>query len=193
MQRMTSTASDEWSPWPVSWSAAWVGALTSLAAALVLGLVAAAAGAGSVRTIASFHRVPVGDLIAAVFVSFLAFVAGGWVCGKISGFRHAEPAMLHGAISWLLALPLLVAALGLGAGSAFGAWYGGLVTPLGTTPTVPATPDAVRHAALAALTAILLGLVGSAIGAWLATGEPMNFRYYRTREAIYRLRKGMTP
>jgi hypothetical protein len=193
MQRMTSTAKDESAPWPINWSAAWVGGLTSLAAALVLGLVATAIGASSVRTIESWHTVPFGDVVGAVLVSFFAFVAGGWAAGKISGFRHAEPAMLHGAIAWLLALPLLVVSLAAGAGRAYGGWYGGLITPLGMAGASQPLPEIVRHTALAALTAVLLGLVGSVIGAWIASGEPMTFTHHRSRTPIYRSRGGMQP
>jgi hypothetical protein len=34
---------------------------------------------------------------------------------------------------------------------------------------------------VAAVTALLLGLVGGVIGGWMASGEPMTFTYYRTR------------
>jgi hypothetical protein len=47
------------------------------------------------------------------------------------------------------------------------------------------TPKATRNAALIAVTALLLGLLGSVIGAWLASGEPMNFVHYRTRTPAY--------
>jgi hypothetical protein len=30
--------------------------------------------------------------------------------------------------------------------------------------------------------ALLLGLVGSALGGWMASGEPMSMTYYRRRE-----------
>ena len=36
--------------------------------------------------------------------------------------------------------------------------------------------------AIPALTALLLGLVGSVIGGWIASGEPMTFTYHRTRD-----------
>jgi len=43
------------------------------------------------------------------------------------------------------------------------------------------TPRAVRNAALGAVTALLLGLVGSVIGGWMASGEPMTFGHHRYR------------
>ena len=114
-------------PWPINWSAAWVGALSALAAAVIFGLIATAVGATTPHQLASFHKVAVGDLIAVVLVAFFAFVVGGWVAGKVAGHTYAEPSILHGAISWLIALPLLLAALAAGVGTAFGGWYGGLV------------------------------------------------------------------
>jgi uncharacterized membrane protein YeaQ/YmgE (transglycosylase-associated protein family) len=41
-----------------------------------------------------------------------------------------------------------------------------------------------RNGALGALTALLVGLVGSVIGGWMASGEPMTFTHYRTRAAL---------
>jgi ABC-type sulfate transport system permease component len=49
----------------------------------------------------------------------------------------------------------------------------------------PVDPDmaaAMRNTALAALTALLLGLVGAVIGAWMGSGEPMTFTHYRRRD-----------
>ena len=41
--------------------------------------------------------------------------------------------------------------------------------------------DAALHGALATVTAILIGLMGSGIGGWLASGEPMRIANYRVR------------
>jgi hypothetical protein len=46
------------------------------------------------------------------------------------------------------------------------------------------TPRATRNAALGAVTALLLGLMGSVIGGWMASGEPMTLTYYRTRDSV---------
>jgi hypothetical protein len=42
---------------------------------------------------------------------------------------------------------------------------------------------AAQNSALGAVTALLLGLVGSVIGGWMASGEPMTLTYHRTRSA----------
>ncbi len=49
------------------------------------------------------------------------------------------------------------------------------------------TPQATRNGALAAIVALLLGLLGSVIGGWMASGEPMNFTHYRTRTPVYHI------
>jgi uncharacterized membrane protein YeaQ/YmgE (transglycosylase-associated protein family) len=205
---------DRWAHWPVYWSAVWVGALSALAVALIFGLVGIAVGA-HVSTpehgIVSWHKFGIGTLIFSVVGAFVSFVVGGWVAGKIAGILHAEPAMLHGAIVWLVTIPIFLALASLGAGNYFGGWHGGLAgTPAWSTPaaaTIYAAPDAdasqtekdlyrndpveyqrymaakvARNSALGAVTALLLGLVGSVIGGWMACGEPMTFTHYRTRQ-----------
>lgn len=182
---------ETWVAWGVNWSAAWVGALAALTAALIFGLIGTAAGATSVQKFSSFATVTRTEVAMVVCAAFFAFVIGGWVAGKITGARHSEPAILHGAIAWLIATPLLVLLLSLGAGGAFGGWYGGLVTsPFGAAAATQPSPDAVRATALAAMTALLVGLIGSVIGGWMASGEPMTFTHHRKRNAYLASRKG---
>jgi hypothetical protein len=80
---------------------------------------------------------------------------------------------------------LILAALG--AGSFLGGWYGGLAgTPVwASASTVTADPEAAiiaRNSALGAVTALLIGLIGSVIGGWMASGEPMSLTYRRAQE-----------
>jgi hypothetical protein len=120
--------------WPVNWSATWVGMLSALATLLIFGLVAIAVGAHQVGPggrAPSTAGIGLGALIFSVFGAFIAFVVGGWVAGKINGFRRAETDMLHGAIVWLLAVPILIGLAAVGAGGFFGSWFGGLAgTPV---------------------------------------------------------------
>lgn len=175
--------------WPINWSSIWVGVLSALAVALIVSLIGAAVGAhqlGPAGRIARWSEVAFGSLVFAVLGAFFSFVVGGWVAGKINGYRRAETDMLHGAIVWLVAVPLLVALAALGAGSLFGAWFGGLAgVPVWATPSTvtadPAAAAAARNGALGAVTALLIGLVGAVIGGWMASGEPMTFTHYRTR------------
>jgi hypothetical protein len=192
---------DTWRAWPVSWSAVWVGTLTAIAVLVVFGLIGMAVGAhliGPSSRILSWQEFGLLALAFSVGGAFFSFVAGGWVAARVAGIRRAEPAMLHGAIAWLVAVPLLLVMAGLGGHDTLGPWYGGL----GGTPQLAKAPApkatavaddeatrkeaedaarATRNAALGALTALLLGLVGSVLGGWMASGEPMHFaHYYRT-------------
>jgi hypothetical protein len=196
---------DVWTPWPVYWSAVWVGVLSALALALIFGLAGLALGAQVLgpwpAEPESWSGMGWGALLVAVFGAFLAFVAGGWVAGQIAGIYRAETAMLHGAIVWLMAVPLLLLFASVGAGGFFGGWYGGLAgTPTWVETNHPQlAPNATeeqkaqvqadqeraariaRNSALGAITALLLGLMGSVLGGWIASGEPMNFSAFRKR------------
>jgi hypothetical protein len=179
-----------WRPWPV-WSAVWVGALSALAVGLIIGLIGYAVGAHQLagpRTM-TFKNVRMLTMIFNVAGAFFAFVVGGWVAARIVGARRAETAMLHGAVAWLVTIPMMLVLGALGATAMYGSWYSGLVagTPTWAT-TAPSTPElaaAVRNSALATVGAMLLGLLGSVIGGWMASGEPMRLTYYRTREADF--------
>lgn len=177
--------------WPVDWSAIWVGVLTAIAVALLFGLAATAVGAhqAASRGIVKWSDFGFGALVFSVVGAFAAFAAGGWVAGKIAAFRRSEPSMLHGAIVWLVAVPILLIGAALGAGGVFGAWYSGLAgTPIWVTPA--ATPDpnaaiAARNAALGSITGLLIGLIGGVVGGWMASGEPMTFTHYRMRDRVH--------
>jgi hypothetical protein len=200
----TGACAERWASWPVYWSAVWVGTLTALAVALVVGLVGLAIGAHVVNADpwVETRQIGWGTVILGIVGSFLAFVAGGWAAGKVAGFYRSEPSMLHGGIVWLLSIPFLVAFAALGAGSYFGSWYGGLAgTPAWSERTALTAPGtdatdaertaydtarerearAARNTALGTVTALLLGLVGSVLGGWMASGEPMTLTYYRNR------------
>lgn len=170
--------------WSVVWTAIWIGTLAAIAVGLVIGLVGFAVGAHEAARVIDWRKVHLLGLVFNVAGAFFAFVVGGWVAGHLAGFRRAEPAMLHGAMVWLLAIPLLLIVAAHGGGMHFGTWYGGLATPLTVAAAAAQDPQlalAARNSALAAVAALLLGLLGSAIGGWMASGEPMTFAYYRGR------------
>lgn len=175
-----------WRPWPV-WSAVWVGALSALAVGLIIGLIGYAIGAHQLtapRT-TTFRNVRLITTLFNVVGVFFAFVVGGWVAGRIVGARRAEPAILHGVIAWLVTVPMMLLLGVVGATAMWGGWYGGLIASpawVATPPTTPEIAAAVRNGALAAVAALLLGLVGSVIGGWMASGEPMMLGYYRRRD-----------
>jgi hypothetical protein len=99
--------------------------------------------------------------------------------------RRAEPAMLHGALAWLLTIPMFLVLAALGAATTYGGWYGGLLAAPTSVAQVPAAGGdiaaAVRNTALATVASLLMGLVGAVIGGWMASGEPMSLTYYRRR------------
>jgi len=212
---------ERWTPWPLNWSAVWVGALSAIAVVFVFGLIGVAIGAhllGAENRVVDLKTIGLGTLAFSVFSAFLSFVIGGWVAGKVAGILRSEPAMLHGAVAWLTAVPALAVLAAFGAGGFFGGWYGGLAgTPVwATQPAAPYerpeplganateeertqfrvaqaeyqvkmnqwredTPRATRNAALGAVTALLLSLVGAVVGGWMASGEPMTFTHHRLR------------
>lgn len=177
----------EWIRWPVAWTAVWVGALTALAVGLIIGLLGFALGANEVGRYVDWKKIRLIGAIFSVGGAFFAFVAGGWTAARIAGIRRSEPAILHGAIVWLVALPLLLALAGLGVAGHWGGWYGGMASMPAWTPAAAADPDladATRNNALASVVALLLGLLGSVIGGWMASGEPMTFTHYKTRDRV---------
>jgi hypothetical protein len=181
--------------WPVDWSAIWVGALSAVVVSLIITLIGIAVGAHKTAAtrIVRWNEFGFATLIFTVFGAFLSFVVGGWVAGRIAGFIRAEPAILHAAIAWLLGVSLIVGT-GAFAGASFGPWYRG-VTMLRAPalPSVVEDPDtarAARNAALGGVAALLLGLVGAAVGGWMASGEPMTLTHYRTRERPREQRAG---
>jgi len=178
-------------PWPVSWSAVWIGTLSAIALVLIFGLVGTAIGAHRIgQPFSTWKDVGFLALAWSVFGAFISFVVAGWAAAKVAGLRRSETAMLHGAVLWLVAVPILLVLASFGAAAYFGSWYGGLAgTPAWAMQAAVAAQDptaaaiAARTAALAAVTALLLGLVGGVIGGWMGSGEPMTFTHYRTRAA----------
>lgn len=179
----TVTESTTVTAWNVNWSGVIAGALAALACALITGLAAIAVGAqivGHGDHVVSWNKVHFGGIVCAVLGAFFSFVVGGWVAGKITGYIRPESTMLHAALAWLVAVPLILFFASIGAGGYFGGWYGGLTGSPFWVTTATALPPAdaaviVRNNALGALTSLLLGLIGSVLGGWLASGHSMSW------------------
>jgi hypothetical protein len=184
---------DRSGPWPVSWTAVWVGALSALSVGLIIGLIGFALGAHEASRAMSWKNVKLLTLIFSVGGAFFAFVVGGWAAGRIAGVMRSETAMLLGAVVWVLAVPLLLVVAALGGTAHFGGWYGGLAgPPVWSSAVPPVDPNlaaATRNASLATVLALLLGLVGSVLGGWMASGEPMTLTYHRRRVLVERQRR----
>ena len=167
--------------WPVYWNAVWVGALAAVVAVVLFGVIGTAIGAysaGAEARITSLRGIGFVGLAYAVFASFLAFVIGGWITARVAGLSRAEPAMLHGAVTFLAATVTLLALASFG-GAVLSGWYVALapspVVPAQTgQPVDPSAAKAAAAGATAAAAAILLGLVGSVVGGWAASGERMD-------------------
>jgi hypothetical protein len=171
-------------PWGLSWPSVLIGAMTAVVAVALFGFTGTAIGAhmaGNEGRITSWNGVGPGAVAFAVFAAFLAFVIGGWVAARIAGWSDAQNAALHGALVWVVGMFLILALSSFGAAFLSG-WYTG-IAPAPIAP--PATPGqaldpnaaiAARNGALAAVTAMLIGLMGAVIGGWMASNEPMTFR-----------------
>ena len=167
------------------WSPLIVGALASVVAVVLFGVIGTAVGswkAGTEGRVTDFSGVGRVAVAYAVFASFFAFVIGGWVTARIAGIRRAEPAILHAAIAFLVATVVLLAMASFG-GAVFNGWYVGLA-PSPAVPTQagqPVDPTAAKAAAAGATVAavaLLLGLAGSVVGGWMGSGERMDFSFY---------------
>lgn len=160
-------------PWPVSWGAVWIGALAGLLATVIFGLLSVGLGAqtaGVEGRITDWDDVGLWALVFAIFGAFFVGVIGGWSAARAGGLARAETAILHGVAAWLIGTTLFLFLSALG-GGAIGGWAAAFTpTPAGVDP---ATAEAARNSAIAGAFVLLLGLVGSVVGAWLASGEPM--------------------
>lgn len=170
--------------WTVVWSGIWLGAMTAVVAVALLGSIGTAIGAQAAANagrVTNWNGVGIGALAYAVFAAFLSFVVGGWVAARIAGMRDAPNAALHGAVVWVVAMFLILGLASFGAVYMSG-WFAGLTpAPIGApaAPGQPVDPNAAaaaRNSALAAATAMLVGLVGSVIGGWIASDQPMTIR-----------------
>src|SRR4029079_1958558 len=181
-----------WTAWPVNWTAVIVGALAAIVAAVLFGLIGTAICAHKTvvaGSSASWSGVGFASLAFAVISSFFAFVIGGWIAARVSGIRRGEDATLQAALAWVVAVFVMIALAAMS-----GAVFNGRYASIAPTPVVPAVPGqpadpnlaiALRNGALATAAALLIGLMGSVIGGWVASGEPMTVGRYRVRLEPY--------
>ena len=104
---MESRAAGETVSWPVRWSAIWIGALAALAVGLIFGLIGIAIGAYREPRIVSWHTFNFWALVLSVCGAFSSSLVGA---GRPAGFwaSAARDAMLHGAVAWLVTIPVLL-------------------------------------------------------------------------------------
>jgi len=179
--------SDSWTGWHLDWGAVWVGAFTMLVAAVLFSFIATAVGAQKAVDARVLKWSDVGFVTIAfsVFGAFLAAAVGAWVAARMSGARLAEPAILHGVAAWLLLMTIVITLAALAGAHSLAGGYLGNMTPPGApapagTAVDPNAAIAVRNAAVGSVLGILIGLMGSVVGAWIASGEPLgSLAHYR--------------
>ena len=185
--RRTRYWDDAWSGWHLDWGAVWVGALAMLVAAVLFSFIATAVGAQKAvdARVLKFADIPIVTIVVSVFGAFLASAIGAWVAARMSGARLAEPAILHGVAAWLVVMAIVITLAALAGAHSFAGGYLGNLTPPGApaptgAPVDPNTAIAIRNAALGSILGILIGLMGSVVGAWIASGEPLgSLAHYR--------------
>lgn len=212
---------DHWNEWPVFWSAIWVGALASVVGVILCGLLGIAFGAhqvGAENRVVDLRDIGFWPIFCGVLSAFFSGMLGGYITGEIAGIRRGETGSYHGAISWMVATPLVIILAALGAGSYLGGWYGGLAgnpswsgqseapffrpdPPLANASREDVdsyllqekayreqvkkwredTPFATRNAAILGASSLLIGLIGSVIGGFLASGESLTHTMERMK------------
>jgi hypothetical protein len=79
VETVQGTQPEVWRGWPVSWSAVWVGALATVAFAMVVGLLSVAVGAhelGAAGQITNWREVSRAAVVFAIFGAFLSAALG---------------------------------------------------------------------------------------------------------------------
>jgi hypothetical protein len=178
---------DTWRGWHLDWGAVWVGAFTMLVAAVLFSFIATAVGAQKAvdARVLKWADVPFVTIAFSVFGAFLASAIGAWVAARMSGARLAEPAILHGVAAWLLLMAIVITLAALAGAHSFAGGYLGNMTPPGApapagTAVDPNAAIAIRNAAIGSVLGILIGLMGSVVGAWIASGERLDsLAHYR--------------
>jgi hypothetical protein len=178
---------DTWSGWHLDWGAVWVGAFTMLVAAVLFSFIATAVGAQKAvdARVLKWADVPFVTIAFSVFGAFLASAIGAWVAARMSGARLAEPAILHGVAAWLLLMAIVITLAALAGAHSLAGGYLGNMTPPGAPAPAGSAVDpnaaiAIRNAAIGSVLGILIGLMGSVVGAWIASGERLDsLAHYR--------------
>src|ERR1700704_5353909 len=83
-----------WTAWPVYWTPVIVGALASVVAVVLFGVIGTAVGswkAGNEGRVTDFSGIGRVAVAYAVFASFLAFVIGGWIAAPVARLPRARP------------------------------------------------------------------------------------------------------
>lgn len=154
----------------VDWGAVWGGLLTAIGLFVLLSVLATAVGITATQETAvdAGEASRIGGVVSAV-LALLAFFAGGYVAGHMSGAHDNASGALNGFLVWALALVLILILAAFGAGAAFGT----LAQSFG--PAIPGEvdPNAAAEGAQSAawIAFISLGLAATAatLGGWMGS------------------------
>ena len=154
----------------VAWGAVIAGSLMSLSLLVLFSAMAYTFGIPAYRG----GEYGAGAAIWSVATSILAFFAGGCVATDMAPKYELRTGLAHGALAWVVALPLMFLIFG----GAIGAFSLNVIHGFPnevlrmTPPATPMTPSVDSSAAWGTLTALTLGLISAAIGGWVgATGK----------------------
>jgi hypothetical protein len=172
----------------IRWGPIMAGLFTAISALAVLTLLGLAAGASVVDTADEARRVAIGTGVWTGLSALLSFFAGGWIAARFAALRDERHALIHGAMVWAVAVPLVLFLLtgGLGsfldtAGAATvaqvadatnlsAAEQAGATAANGPTAAdVASIADSAGKAAWGMLASLLIGLSAASFGGWLAS------------------------
>ena len=171
----------------VRWGPVMAGLFTAISTLALLSLLGLAAGSGIVDTTTEARRVAIGTGMWTALSALISFFAGGWVAARLAALRDERHALIHGALVWAVAVPLLLYVLSGGLGSLLNtadaavaaqvAADGTSVTTTQPTPngvvapdqtTVATVADGVSKAAWGVLASLLFALSAATFGGWVA-------------------------
>jgi len=140
----------------LAWGAVIAGALTSISL-LILG----AAFAYAVRIpVYIGGTYGVGAAIYGIAISIIAFFFGGMVVSYFSPRHEERVGLVHGMLAWVLAIPLMLSMIALGAG-VFGGY---LAAPFVHATTADGSMTVTAGVAWGAFLAMFLGLLSAMLG-----------------------------
>jgi hypothetical protein len=86
----------------VWWGAIFAGSVVALVVSFMLGLLAITVGAATIDPSkgVSLEGAGTGALVSWLLITFLAYLAGGCVAGRLSGALARAEAVLHGIVTW---------------------------------------------------------------------------------------------
>jgi hypothetical protein len=101
----------------VRWGPIVAGMFAALATLTTLSVLGLAVGLSVLNTSQSANGFGLGAGIWGSISTLIAFAVGGWIAARTAAVRGSGSGILHGAMVWFVAIPLLLYALGSGIGA----------------------------------------------------------------------------